>query len=160
MDVIPYPFLKWWSVAPFQCAPKGTEVQLIKEVVSADGIMVTNPILPSLLWPSHVCQISAIPAEHESIYVRHIHPSLPNSNTSVGSFIQHPTTVYGDCALRYMRFVPRIEDKIYFISKCAIFSTDQKVLQNSQFLYKRSSNFISHNVWYQCSWLACRIIKV
>jgi hypothetical protein len=64
----------------------------------------------------------------------------------VGSFIQHPTTVYGDCALRYMRFVPRIEDKIYFISKCAIFSTDQKVLQNSQFLYKRSSNFISHNV--------------
>jgi hypothetical protein len=52
----------------------------------------------------------------------------------VGSFIQHPTTVYGDCELPYMRFVPRIEDKFYFISKCTIFSTDHKALQNGQFL--------------------------
>jgi hypothetical protein len=82
---------------------------------------------------------------HESIYVRCIHPSIPNSNTNAVSFIQHPTTVYGDCELRYMRFVPRIEDK-FFISKCAIFSTDQKILQNGQFSDKKPSNSIWHNV--------------
>jgi len=35
----------------FQCAPRGIEVQLVKEIVSTNGVMVTNPILPSLLWP-------------------------------------------------------------------------------------------------------------
>jgi hypothetical protein len=29
-----------------------------------NGIMVTNPILPSLMWPYHVCQICAIIVEH------------------------------------------------------------------------------------------------
>jgi hypothetical protein len=99
--------------------------------------LFTNKVLKMLY--------KAIKDFHESIYVRCIHPSVPNSNTNTGSFIQHPTTAYGDCELRCMRFVPRIEDK-FFILKCAIFSTDQKVVQNGQFLDKISSNFICHNV--------------
>jgi len=64
MDAIPYPFLTRWFVAPLQCAPKGTEVQRVKEIISTNGIMVTNPILPSLMWPYRVCQICAILVEH------------------------------------------------------------------------------------------------